>query len=59
MSTLKAKLKHIVENVQNRYTDIPADISRRLQDVHLSLHREEEKVTWKTLHIHLQCLMSH
>ncbi|XP_035851599.1 nesprin-2 [Sander lucioperca] len=40
----KAKLKCIVDSVQSRYAEIPADISRRLQEVQLSVQREEEKL---------------
>lgn len=35
--------------MQSRYAEIPADINRRLQEVQLSLQREEEKVTESTL----------
>ncbi len=45
MSSLNAKLNCIMDSVQSRYAEIPADISRRLQEVQLSLQREEEKVT--------------
>lgn len=45
MSSQKTKLKCIMEGVQSQYAVIPADISRRLQEVQLSLQRAEEKVT--------------
>ncbi|XP_035534355.1 nesprin-2 isoform X4 [Morone saxatilis] len=44
LSSQKAKLKRIVDGVQSQYAEIPADISRRLQEVRLSLQREEEKL---------------
>lgn len=44
LSSQKAKLKHIRDGLQSRYAEIPADINRRLQEVQLSLEREEEKV---------------
>lgn len=44
MSTQSDKLQLIVEKVQSRYSEVPADISRRLQDVQLSLQNKEEKV---------------
>lgn len=47
LSSLKAKLKSMVDAVQSRYTEVPADISRRLQHVQLSLRKEEDKVTVK------------
>ncbi|XP_073348713.1 LOW QUALITY PROTEIN: nesprin-2a [Pagrus major] len=43
LSSQKAKLKSIVDGVQSRYAEIPADISRRLQEVQMSLQREEDK----------------
>nr|XP_020459524.1 nesprin-1-like [Monopterus albus] len=43
LSSQKAKLQCIMEGVRSRYAEIPADISRRLQVVHLSLQRSEEK----------------
>ncbi|XP_076613023.1 nesprin-2a [Chaetodon auriga] len=45
LSSQQAKLKRIVEGVQSRYSEIPPDISRRLQEVQLCLQREEEKLT--------------
>ncbi|XP_078030046.1 nesprin-2a isoform X4 [Epinephelus lanceolatus] len=48
LSSQKAKLKRIVDGVQSRYTEIPADISRRLQEVELSLQTEEEKLMEKS-----------
>lgn len=33
-----------MEGVQSRYAIIPADISRRLQEIQLSLQRADEKV---------------
>lgn len=44
MSSQKTKLKCIMEGVQSQYAVIPADISRRLQDIQLSLQRADEKV---------------
>lgn len=44
-SSQKAKLKSIMERVQYRYPEIPADINRRLEDVLLSMQKEEERVT--------------
>lgn len=44
LSSQQAKLKRIVEGVQSRYSEIPPDISRRLQEVQLWLQREEEKL---------------
>ncbi|KAM9339272.1 nesprin-2a [Symphorus nematophorus] len=48
LSSQKAKLKSIVDGVQSRYTEIPTDISRRLQEVQLSLEREEKKIMEKS-----------
>ncbi|KAM6906809.1 nesprin-2a [Lycodopsis pacificus] len=48
LSSQKAKLKCIMDGVQSRYPEIPADVSRRLQEVQLSLQREEEKLTEKS-----------
>lgn len=45
MSSQKARLKSIMDGVQSRYAEIPADISKQLQDVQLSLQRAEVKVT--------------
>ena len=45
MFSQRARLKIIMEAVQRRYAEIPADISRRLQEVQMSLQREEDKVT--------------
>ncbi|XP_040920887.1 nesprin-2a [Toxotes jaculatrix] len=44
-SSLKAKLECIMDGVQSRYAEIPADISKHLQEVQLSLQRAEEKLT--------------
>lgn len=44
LSSQKAALKRIQDGLQSRYPEIPADISRRLREVQLSLQREEEKV---------------
>uniref|UniRef100_A0AAQ6IQR6 KASH domain-containing protein n=1 Tax=Anabas testudineus TaxID=64144 RepID=A0AAQ6IQR6_ANATE len=44
LSAQKTKLKHIVEDLQSQYSVIPAAISRRLQEIQLSLQRAEEKV---------------
>ncbi|XP_044023969.1 nesprin-2 isoform X2 [Siniperca chuatsi] len=48
LSSQKAKLKCIVDGVQSQYAEIPADISRRLQEVQLSLQREEKKLIDKS-----------
>ncbi|XP_042359998.1 LOW QUALITY PROTEIN: nesprin-1-like [Plectropomus leopardus] len=48
LSSQKAKLKCIMDAAQSRYAEIPADISRRLQEVQLSLQREEEKLMQKS-----------
>ncbi|XP_034436669.1 nesprin-1-like [Hippoglossus hippoglossus] len=44
LSTQKDKLKRITDGLQSWYTDIPSDISKRLQDVELSLQRAEEEL---------------
>lgn len=44
LSSQKAMLKRIEDSLQSRYPEIPADISKRLREVQLSLQREEEKV---------------
>ncbi|XP_059211817.1 nesprin-1 [Centropristis striata] len=48
LSSQKDKLKCIMDGVQSRYAEIPADISRRLQEAELSLQREEEKLMDKS-----------
>ncbi|KAF1376843.1 hypothetical protein PFLUV_G00215650 [Perca fluviatilis] len=48
LSSQKARLQCIVDSVQRRYAEIPADISRRLQEVQLSVQREEEKLMEKS-----------
>lgn len=48
LSSQKAALKRIADALRSRYPEIPADISRRLRDVELSLQSEEEKVHGKT-----------
>ncbi|XP_068564553.1 nesprin-2a [Cebidichthys violaceus] len=48
LSSQKAKLKCIVDGMQSRYPEIPAGVSRRLQEVQLSLQREEEKLMEKS-----------
>ncbi|KAM3603169.1 uncharacterized protein V6R79_017666 [Siganus canaliculatus] len=48
LSSLKAKLKRIEDSVHGRYAETPADISRRLREVELSLQREEEKLMEKS-----------
>ncbi|CAJ1078355.1 LOW QUALITY PROTEIN: nesprin-2 [Xyrichtys novacula] len=45
----KTKLKCIVDSVQRRYGGIPADISRMLQGVQLSLRRDEEKLIARSI----------
>lgn len=45
LSSQKAKLESIMERVQYHYPEMPADISRRLEDVLLSMQKEEERVT--------------
>ncbi|XP_041660769.1 nesprin-2 [Cheilinus undulatus] len=49
LSSQKAKLKCIMDDVQRRYAEIPSDISRRLQQVQLSLRKEEEKLMEKSI----------
>ncbi|KAM7367651.1 hypothetical protein PAMP_013936 [Pampus punctatissimus] len=44
LSSLKAKLECIMDGVQSRYDEIPADLSKRIQEVQLSLQRAEEMV---------------
>ncbi|GLD49701.1 nesprin-2-like protein [Lates japonicus] len=44
LSSQKAKLKSIMDSVQTRYAEISADISKRLQEVQLSLQRAEVKL---------------
>ncbi|XP_026174095.1 nesprin-2a isoform X2 [Mastacembelus armatus] len=44
LSTQKASLQCVMESLQSRYTGIPANISRRLQDVQLSLQGAEDKL---------------
>lgn len=43
-----------MDGVQSRYAEIPADISRRLEEVQLSLQREDEKVSGNS-----QCHMNY
>ncbi|XP_045916269.1 nesprin-2 isoform X3 [Micropterus dolomieu] len=43
LSSQKTKLKCIMDSLQSQYAEIPADISKRLQEVQLSLQREQEK----------------
>ncbi|KAM3861499.1 nesprin-2-like [Diretmus argenteus] len=44
LSSQKAKLRCIMDGVQGRYDEVPADISRRIQEVHLSLGQAEDKI---------------
>lgn len=44
LSSQKATLKRIEDSLQSQYPEIPADISKRLQEVQLFLQGEEEKV---------------
>ncbi|CAB1413948.1 unnamed protein product [Pleuronectes platessa] len=44
LSTQKDKLRRITSGLQSWYTEIPSDISKRLQDVELSLQRAEEEL---------------
>ncbi|KAK1889404.1 Nesprin-2 [Dissostichus eleginoides] len=44
LSSQKTKLQSITAGVQSRYAEIPVDISRLLQEVQLSIQREEEKL---------------
>ncbi|XP_070706002.1 nesprin-2a [Pempheris klunzingeri] len=44
LSSQNTKLKLIMDGVQSRYAEIPADISRRLQEVQMFLQREEERL---------------
>lgn len=45
MSSQKTKLKCITDSVQSRYTEVPVDIGKQIQDLQMSLQRAEEKVT--------------
>lgn len=45
LSSQRAKLERIRERAQIRYPVIPADICRRLDEAHLSIQKEEERVT--------------
>lgn len=47
LSSQKATLQRIAGDLQSRYPEIPADISRMLQEVQQSLQSEEEKVPGK------------
>ncbi|XP_074540850.1 nesprin-2a [Halichoeres trimaculatus] len=49
LSSQKTKLKSIMDEVQSRYTEVPADINRKLQGVQLSLRGEEEKLMEKSI----------
>ncbi|XP_029903714.1 nesprin-2a [Myripristis murdjan] len=40
----KAKLQCIMDSMQSRYAEVPADISRQIQEVQLSLQNAEEKM---------------
>ncbi|XP_069371611.1 nesprin-2a isoform X5 [Paralichthys olivaceus] len=44
LSTQTDKLRRIMDGLQSWYTEIPADISKRLQDVQQSLQRAEEEL---------------
>ncbi|XP_022621783.1 nesprin-1-like [Seriola dumerili] len=44
LSSQRSKLKSIMHGVESRYEEIPDDISKRLQEVQLSLQRAEEKL---------------
>nr|XP_040016362.1 nesprin-2 isoform X2 [Gasterosteus aculeatus aculeatus] len=48
LSSQKDKLKCIMDGVQDLYAEIPAGISRRLQEAQRSLQREEEKLVEKS-----------
>ncbi|XP_068433248.1 nesprin-2a [Clinocottus analis] len=48
LTSQKAKLKCIMDGVQSRYAEIPAGISRRLQEFQLTLQKEEEKLMDKS-----------
>ncbi|XP_069017780.1 nesprin-2a isoform X4 [Embiotoca jacksoni] len=47
LSSQKTKLKCIMDGVQSRYAEIPADIGRVIHEVELSLQRAEEKIMEK------------
>ncbi|XP_054871829.1 nesprin-2 isoform X5 [Amphiprion ocellaris] len=47
LSTQKTKLKCIMDSVQSRYAEIPADIGRLIQEVQLTLQRAEQKLMEK------------
>ncbi|KAM4521617.1 nesprin-2a isoform 3-T4 [Odontesthes bonariensis] len=42
LCSLKTRLGCIMDNVQSRYAEIPADIDRQMQEVELSLQKAEE-----------------
>lgn len=42
---LRDELEGIRERAQSRYAVLPAEICRRLEEVHLSIQKEEERVT--------------
>lgn len=46
MSSQEAKLEALTEGAQRSHPEIPAGVSRRLEDVHLSMQTEEERVTF-------------
>ncbi|XP_068610193.1 nesprin-2a [Brachionichthys hirsutus] len=48
LSSQKAKLRRIVDSVQRRYDEIPADINRSLQEAQRSIQREEKTLVEKS-----------
>lgn len=46
LSSQEAKLEALTEGAQRSHPEIPAGVSRRLEDVHLSMQTEEERVTF-------------
>nr|XP_014270043.2 nesprin-1 isoform X9 [Maylandia zebra] len=49
LSSQKTKLKCITDSVQSRYTEVPVDIGKQIQDLQMSLQRAEEKLIENSL----------
>uniref|UniRef100_A0AAX7UPX0 Nesprin-1 spectrin repeats region domain-containing protein n=1 Tax=Astatotilapia calliptera TaxID=8154 RepID=A0AAX7UPX0_ASTCA len=49
LSSQKTKLKCITHSVQSRYTEVPVDIGKQIQDLQMSLQRAEEKLIENSL----------
>ncbi|XP_062293145.1 nesprin-2 isoform X5 [Scomber scombrus] len=52
LSSQKAKLKSIMDDIQSRYDEIPADLDKWIQEVQLSLQRAEERVAVRSSPVH-------